>query len=81
MNVGDTIELITETREFLINDYEFVSNKENPTSKDLLKHVRESFKDGDLDEMLEEVLLEYDFSNADEDYKILLLVSACIFKQ
>jgi len=75
------LELITETREFLIEDYEFVHKKKDPSSKDLLKHVKDSFKEGDLDEMLEEILLEYDFNNIDEDFKLLLLTSASICKQ
>jgi hypothetical protein len=81
MNVGETIELIAKTRDFLIEDYEFVHGKESPSSKELLKHVKESYKEGDLDELLEEILLEYDFNNIEDDYKILLLTSACIYKQ
>lgn len=81
MNVGETLELITKTKEFLIEDYEYVNKKNNPSERDLLKHVKLSFKEGDLDEMLEEILLEYDFNNIDEDYKILLLVAACVYKQ
>jgi hypothetical protein len=78
MTVGETLELIKETREFLIEDYEYIHKKKQPTSKELLIHVKESFKEGNLDELLEEILIEYDFNNIEEDYKILLLVSACI---
>ena len=78
MTVGETLELIKETKEFLIEDYEYVHKKKEPTNKDLLTHVRESFKEGNLDELLEEILIEHDFNNIDDDYKILLLVSACI---
>lgn len=78
MTVGETLELIKEAREFLIEDYVYVHKKKDPSSKELLLHVKESFKEGDLDELLEEILLEYDFNNVDEDYKILLLVSACV---
>lgn len=81
MTVGETLELIAQTREFLVEDFEEVRNQSNPTNKELLKHIKECYKEGDLDEMLEEVLLEYDFDNAEEDYKILLLVSAAISKQ
>ena len=81
MNVGETLDLISKTKEFLIEDYEYVNKKNNPSDKELLKHVKISFKEGDLDEMLEEILLEYDFNNVDEDYKLLLLVAACIYKQ
>jgi hypothetical protein len=78
MTVGETLELIKETKEFLIEDFEYIHKKKEPTSKELLTHVKESFKEGDLDELLEEILIEYNFDNTDEDYKILLLVSACI---
>jgi hypothetical protein len=81
MTISETLELISETRDFLIEDYEFVYKKQNPSSKELLKHVKDSFKEGDLDELLEEILLEYDFNNVEEDYKILLLISACVCKQ
>lgn len=80
MTVGDTLELITKTKEFLIEDYEFVSGKDSPSSKELLKHVKESLREGNLDELLEEILLEYDFNNVDEDFKILLLTAACVLK-
>ena len=78
MNVGDTLELISETKRFLIDDYEYVTRKKSPNTKDLLNHVRDSYKEGDLDELLEEVLLEYDLDNVDEEYKVLLLVAACV---
>jgi gliding motility-associated-like protein len=73
MNVGDILELIVETREFLIEDCEYVLDVKKPSNKDLLNHVKESFKEGNLDEMLEEVLLEYDLNDMDDDYKLLLL--------
>jgi len=80
MNVGDILELIVETREFLIEDCEYVLDVKKPSNKDLLNHVKESFKEGNLDEMLEEVLLEYDLNEVDDDYKLLLLVAACLCK-
>lgn len=78
MTVGETLELIKETKEFLIEDFEFIHKKKNPSSKELLTHVRESFKEGNLDELLEEILIEYNFNDIEEDYKLLLLVSACL---
>jgi len=80
MTIGETIELISETREFLIEDYEYVNDKKAPSSKELLRHVKDSFKEGNLDELLEKILVEYDFNNIDEDYKLLLLTSACLYK-
>lgn len=80
MTIGETIELISKTREFLIDDYEYVSGKKNPSCKELLKHVKDSFKEGNLDELLEEILMEYDFNNVDEDYKLLLLTAASLYK-
>lgn len=75
MNINDTLEILTETRKFLLEDYVYI-HKKHPTHRDLLKHIKKSHKEGDLDEILEEVLLEYDFDNIDDDYKILLLVAA-----
>ena len=75
MNINDTLEILTQTRKFLLEDYLYVYKKE-PSHKDLLLHIKKSYKEGELDEILEEVLLEYDLDNVDDDYKILLLVSA-----
>jgi hypothetical protein len=75
MNINDTLEILTETRKFLLEDYVYVHGKD-PTRRDLLKHIKKSYNEGDLDEILEEVLLEYDLDNIDDDYKILLLVAA-----
>ena len=75
MNINDTLEILSETRKFLLEDYVYVHKKE-PTRKDLIKHIKNSYKEGELDEILEEVLLEYDLDNVDDDYKILLLVAA-----
>jgi len=75
MNINDTLEILTQTRKFLLEDYLYIHKKE-PTHRDLLLHIKKSFKEGDLDEILEEVLLEYDLDNVDDDYKILLLVAS-----
>jgi len=75
MNINDTLEILTETRKFLLEDYVYV-HKKDPDHKSLLKHIKKSYNEGDLDEILEEVLLEYDLDNIDDDYKILLLVAA-----
>jgi hypothetical protein len=79
MNISDTFELLSKTRNFLIEDWEYVNRKKLSSDKELLKHVKMAYKEGELDEILEEVLLEYDFDNIEDDYKILLLVSACYF--
>jgi hypothetical protein len=78
MNISDMVELIQETKNFLTEDYEFVVKKSSPTNKDLLKHIRNSYREGNLDELLEEIFSSYDLEEKDEDYKMLLLIAAAI---
>jgi hypothetical protein len=78
MNISDMVELIQETKNFLKEDYLFVVKKNTPSNKDLLKHIRNSYQEGNLDELLEEIFSSYDLEGKDDDYKMLLLIAAAI---
>jgi hypothetical protein len=77
MSISHTVEIIKETKNILIFDYKSEYKKE-PTSKNLLLHVKSLIKDERIDEILEEVLVDEDVMNLEVDYKTLLLTAACL---
>ena len=77
MSISHTVEIIKETKNILIFDYKSEYKKE-PSSKNLLLHIKSIIKDERVDEILEEVLVDEDVTNLELNYKILLLTAACI---
>lgn len=75
MNVKETLELISETRNILIEDYRYNHNK-NPSSKDLLQHIKTIFKEERVDDIINEVLL--DEQELNESVTRILLVAAAM---
>lgn len=56
MNVKETIELIAETRNLLIEDYKEVYGK-LPSNKELLQHIKTIFKEGRSEDIVGEIFL------------------------
>lgn len=77
ISIKDILEIVSETREALIIDYQNSKDKDSdyePSQKELMKHIVDLFREGTHLELLEEIgVLE----NLDENiYAALLLVSA-----
>ena len=77
MNIKEILELISETRSVLIEDYKFIHDK-TPSQKDLLTHIKTIISEDRVEDILGEVLLEDDLTDSEQTYK-LLLVSAALF--
>lgn len=77
MSISSTVEIIKETKNILIFDYKSEHKKE-PSSKELLLHLKSLIRDERVDEILEEVLVDEDVINLELNYKILLLTAACL---
>jgi hypothetical protein len=77
MNIRETLELIAETRNVLIEDYKYIHQKE-PTDKDLLQHIKVLFKEERAKEIIEEVLSEEEIESSEDVYRILLVAAASI---
>lgn len=80
MNIKEILELISETRSVLIEDYKFVHEKE-PTHKELLTHIKTIIAEDRVDDILGEVLLEEDLLDTEEMYKLLLVTAAVFTKK
>lgn len=77
MNIHETLELITNTRELLIEDYNSCYKK-SPSNKELLLHVKNIIKEGNIECFLEDIILDGEIEDVDNFYKKLLLVSAAV---
>ena len=75
MTIKDTLNLILETREVLIEDYQYI-HKTTPSNLDLLNHAKVIIKENNIEELLCDVLLEEDIKDVNDLYKLLLLTSA-----
>jgi hypothetical protein len=71
MTIKDTLNLILETREVLIEDYQYLYKK-SPDNLELLNHAKQIVKDNNIEELLSDVLID-DTINV---YKLLLLSAA-----
>ena len=71
MTIKDTLNLILETREDLIEDYQYLYKK-SPDNQELLNHAKQIVKDNNIEELLSDVLID-DTINV---YKLLLLSAA-----
>jgi hypothetical protein len=73
MKIKELSELIDETRDVLVKDFNTTNHKE-PTQKDLVNHIKKLFNDGEQDSVLGELFL--DEIDCPEDFYKLLLLSA-----
>jgi len=77
MTIKDTLNLILETREVLIEDYQYI-HKKTPDNQELLNHAREIIKENNVEELLSGILIE----DTIKVYKLLLLSAAtCNLKE
>ena len=77
MNIRETLELIVETRNVLIEDYKYIHQKE-PSDKELLQHIKVLFKEERVGDIIDEVLSEEDIESSEDVYRILLVAAAAI---
>lgn len=74
MTIKELIELTEETKEALVKDFK-ITNEKEPTSKELLTHVRKIYKDGNEDSILGDIFLD-DVDCPDDFYKLLMIFAA-----
>ena len=77
MSIKETLNLILETRDVLVEDYKSIHHSE-PSNEELLAHTKKIVKEGSADEILENVLLEEEIDNVQDLYKLLLLTAASV---
>lgn len=73
-SIKELCELVDETKNLLKQDFESENGKP-PTTKDLLKHVKDMFKNGQEDTILNELFLE-DVECPEDFYKLLFIFAA-----
>lgn len=78
MNVKETLELISETRSLLIEDYRYSHGKE-PSNKELLQHIKTIFKEGRSEDIVGETFLSE--QELGENIVKILFVAAAMFPQ
>lgn len=74
MTVKELKELVDEAHELLIKDFN-TTEKNSPTKKDLLNHVKNLYKNGEEETILNDLFLD-DIDCPSDFYKLLLIFSA-----
>ncbi len=74
MTVKELTELTDECKTLLVKDFNTINDKV-PTQKDLLNHIKNIYKNGDEETILNDLFLD-DVDCPDDFYKLLLIFSA-----
>lgn len=76
MTTKELSELIEEARVLLINDFK-LSNKHEPTKKELLNHIKYLYKENQEDTIISSLFLE-DIDHPTDFHKLLLVSSVLL---